>query len=63
MSFESMGEFFAMGGHGLYVWLSYGAALVVVAANVVSARNGYRRLRSDLKEQNQRVDARLSEES
>ena len=32
MSWGSASEFFAMGGYGLYVWGSYGAALVVLAA-------------------------------
>jgi heme exporter protein D len=30
--------FLAMGGHGLYVWLSYGAGVAVVAYNVLSVR-------------------------
>lgn len=30
-----MREFLAMGGYGLYVWMSYGLATVVVAANVL----------------------------
>lgn len=38
MSFSSLEEFIAMGGHGLYVWLSYGAALIIVIYNVVAAR-------------------------
>ncbi len=38
MSFDTLGEFFAMGGHGLYVWLSYGASVIVVLANVISVR-------------------------
>ena len=38
VSFDSFPEFLAMGGHGLYVWLSYGATLIVVLANVVSVR-------------------------
>ena len=29
-------EFFNMGGYALYVWPSYGLALVLVIANVVS---------------------------
>jgi len=33
-----LGEFLAMGGHGLYVWLSYGAALLVVVYNSLSVR-------------------------
>jgi heme exporter protein D len=43
MSFGSLGEFLGMGGHGLYVWLAYGAAVIVVVANVVSVRRAYRR--------------------
>lgn len=38
MSFDSLHEFFVMGGHGLYVWLAYGSAVLVVTANVVSVR-------------------------
>ena len=36
MSFESFSDFIAMGGHGLYVWLSYAIALVVLVVNVVN---------------------------
>lgn len=43
MSFSSFGEFLAMGGHGLYVWLSYGAALIIVLYNVVSVQVRQRR--------------------
>ena len=43
MNFDSFGEFLAMGGHGLYVWLAYGSAAVVVAANVLSVRAARRR--------------------
>jgi heme exporter protein D len=43
MSFDSWTEFFAMGGHGLYVWLAYGAALIVVLSNVVGVRVARRR--------------------
>ncbi len=38
MSFDSFSEFIAMGGHGFYVWFSYGASLLVVVANVVVVR-------------------------
>ncbi|MEQ8859355.1 MAG: heme exporter protein CcmD [Pseudomonadales bacterium] len=44
MSFASPGEFFAMGGHGLYVWLSYGAAVIIVLYNVFAARHRQRRV-------------------
>lgn len=43
MSFDSWSEFVAMGGHGLYVWLSYGAALIIVAWNLLSVRVGFQR--------------------
>ena len=36
MFFDSFSDFIAMGGHGLYVWLAYGIALVVVLFNIVS---------------------------
>lgn len=36
MYFDSFSDFIAMGGHGLYVWLAYGIALVVVSFNVLS---------------------------
>ena len=32
MNWGSPSEFFAMGGYGLYVWGSYGAALVALLA-------------------------------
>ena len=48
MSFESLPEFLAMGGHGLYVWLSYGATIVVVLANVVVVRRSRQRYLREL---------------
>lgn len=35
MAFESFAEFLNMGGHGLYVWLSYGLGLLVVLLNLI----------------------------
>jgi heme exporter protein D len=43
MSFDSVGDFLAMGGHGLYVWLAYGAAAGVIAVNVLALRRARRR--------------------
>jgi len=34
--FESFSEFLAMGGHGLYVWVAYGVAVLVFAFNLVT---------------------------
>lgn len=36
MYFDSFAAFIDMGGHGLYVWLAYSIALVVVVYNVAS---------------------------
>ncbi len=44
MSFDSFTDFLAMGDHGLYVWLCYGVALVVIAANVLAVRRSRRKL-------------------
>lgn len=35
MKFDSLADFLAMGGHGLYVWLAYGIALVILVLNVL----------------------------
>ena len=43
MNFDSFAEFIAMGGHGFYVWFSYGASMLVVVANVVVVRRSRRR--------------------
>ncbi|MDP2609158.1 MULTISPECIES: heme exporter protein CcmD [unclassified Oceanobacter] len=52
MEFHSVGEFLAMGRHGLYVWLSYGLSALVIIANLVLPMWQRRRL---IREQGQRV--------
>ena len=55
MSFASVGDFIAMGHHGVYVWTSYGICLAVLVLNValpILARRRYlqqeaRRLRRE----------------
>ena len=46
----SMSEFFAMGGYGLYVWVSYAAAAVVLIFNVLSARRREKTVRRQLRD-------------
>lgn len=36
MSFNTVSEFVQMGGHGLYVWTSYGIALIVLGYNIIN---------------------------
>ena len=38
MQFDSFSEFVAMGGHGLYVWLAYGATVAVLVVSTVALR-------------------------
>ena len=40
----NIAEFFHMGGYGFYVWGSYGVALVVLTANIVSALRSEKRV-------------------
>ncbi|MBP0049989.1 heme exporter protein CcmD [Marinobacterium sp. AK62] len=49
MSFNSFSEFMAMGGHGLYVWLSYGLGLAVILINVILPRLQRNRLLAEQK--------------
>ncbi|MFT5721605.1 MAG: heme exporter protein D [Motiliproteus sp.] len=36
MYFDTFSDFIAMGGHGLYVWLAYAIALIIIVFNVLS---------------------------
>ena len=51
-------QFFRMGGYAAYVWPSYGLALLVLAANLVSTRRRHhqvlRRIAALLKQEKQR---------
>ncbi|RVU30291.1 heme exporter protein CcmD [Neptunomonas marina] len=35
MQFETLADFFNMGGHGIYVWLSYALGLLLFAGNLL----------------------------
>jgi len=56
---DSAAEFWAMGGSGLYVWGSYGVALLCMA---VEPWRAIQRRRAALREAAQSVSARLREE-
>ena len=49
VSFDSFSEFLAMGGHGLYVWLSYAIAIVILVINVVNPVLQKKKVFSELK--------------
>ncbi|MBZ5487220.1 heme exporter protein CcmD [Halomonas aquamarina] len=44
MAFASLGAFFAMGGHGPYVWAAWGVTALLMAACVIHARLERRQL-------------------
>ena len=52
---ENLKEFFYMGGYAFYVWASYGIALIVLVANVLSPIFQRRRLLADLARRQRRA--------
>lgn len=48
MSFDSFSEFLSMGGHGLYVWLSYALGLILILINLVGPLRAGKRLQAQL---------------
>ena len=42
--FDSLADFLAMGGHGLYVWLAYGTTLAVLVIYWLGLRFRHKRL-------------------
>jgi heme exporter protein D len=47
MKWNSIADFIAMGGSGLYVWGSYAAALLLMAAEPLLARHRHRQALRD----------------
>jgi heme exporter protein D len=48
MNWTGMGDFFAMGGYGLYVWGSYAiAAVVMILEPLLAAHRHHKALRHD----------------
>jgi heme exporter protein D len=50
MNWGSVGEFFAMGGYGLYVWGSYAVTFVLIAVELMLVAERHRRARRERKE-------------
>jgi|TARA_B100000686_G_C16719641_1_gene934136 heme exporter protein D len=48
---QAASDFFCMGGHALYVWLSYGAAFMLIIFQLISLRAKRRQLFRDLTDQ------------
>ena len=54
MQFESLLEFVQMGGHGVYVWLSYGITLMVITLNFILPKLEQKQLLKSLQKRIQR---------
>lgn len=52
--FDSLSSFFAMGGHGVYVWLSYGCAALILAVNFISPVIQRKKIIKDIERQMRR---------
>ena len=50
MQWNSLSEFFAMGGYGLYVWGSYGVAALLMLVEPMLARRRHQRARQSAAE-------------
>lgn len=57
MYFQTMSEFWAMGGHGLYVWLAYGISIIILAYNATIPIVQRRQLRQQVNRSNNRAHA------
>nr|WP_010132816.1 heme exporter protein CcmD [Microbulbifer agarilyticus] len=56
--FDSLASFFAMNGHGPYVWAAYGVAVLVLVALAVAPVLRQRTLRREFKQQLRQEEAR-----
>ena len=54
MFFDSFAELINMGGHGVFVWLSYGVAGLVVAHNFISPMLTRKKVIKDIERQMRR---------
>ena len=52
MAFNSLADFFAMGGYGFYVWLSYGISFLALAVLIINTLIKRKKI---LKTVNQRI--------
>ncbi len=56
MQFNSFSEFINMGGYGFYVWLSFGAAALILACLLISSKAGHQKIITQIAKRKQRED-------
>ena len=60
IAFSSVSEFFAMGGHALYVWSAWGLTAACLVGLVIATRLSRRALESDIRRRLRRDASRHS---
>lgn len=58
MQFDSISAFFAMGGYGFYVWLSYGISIAALALLIFSSTSSHKKIKQQIV-QRQKREAKL----
>ncbi len=56
MQFNSFSDFINMGGYGFYVWLSFGAAALILTLLLVSSKAGHQQIINQIAKRKQRED-------
>ena len=54
MFFDSFSDFIQMGGHGVFVWISYGIAALIVAQNFITPMLTRKKVIKDIERQQRR---------
>ncbi len=56
MQFNSFSDFINMGGYGFYVWLSFGAAALILTLLLISSKAGHQQIIRQIAKRKQRED-------
>ena len=56
MQFNSFSDFINMGGYGFYVWLSFGAAALILTLLLVTSKAGHQKIITQIAKRKQRED-------
>jgi len=56
MQFNSFSDFINMGGYGFYVWLSFGAAALILTLLLISSKAGHQQIITQIDKRKQRED-------
>lgn len=56
MQFSSFSDFINMGGYGFYVWLSFGAAALILTLLIISSKAGHQKIIIQIAQRKNRED-------